>query len=214
MLEENFSTLSFYLKRNKLIVLILKIERLFRNMLNLIKGKLACYIHKVDIGENSKIIGKPFIINRGKIIIRENVTVNSSYYNNPIGGQTFTTFWTRKKGCIEIGSNCKISNSTFVSENSIKIDSNVYIGGDCRIYDTDFHSINYSNRIKTIDDDIKTAPIIINSNVFVGANVTILKGVIIGRNSVIGAGSILTHSVPENEIWAGNPAKFIKKIEC
>lgn len=49
-------------------------------------------------------------------------------------------------------------------------------------------------------------------NVFIGAKCIILKGVTIGENSVIGAGSVVTKNVPANQIWAGNPAKFIKNV--
>ena len=53
--------------------------------------------------------------------------------------------------------------------------------------------------------------VIIQENVFVGAGTIITKPVVIGRNSIIGAGSVVTKSIPENEVWAGNPARFIKK---
>ena len=56
------------------------------------------------------------------------------------------------------------------------------------------------------------APVVIGGNVFIGARCIILKGVTIGENSIIGAGSVVTKSIPANEIWAGNPAKFIRKI--
>ena len=55
-------------------------------------------------------------------------------------------------------------------------------------------------------------PVVIGNDVFIGAKSIILKGVIIGENSVIGAGSVVTKSVPANQIWAGNPAKFIRNI--
>lgn len=53
---------------------------------------------------------------------------------------------------------------------------------------------------------------VIEDNVFIGARCIILKGVTIGENSIVGAGSVVTKSIPANEIWAGNPAKFIRKI--
>ena len=53
----------------------------------------------------------------------------------------------------------------------------------------------------------------IGNNSFIGCNVTILRGVTIGNNCIIGAGSVVTKNVPDGEVWAGNPAKFIKKTE-
>ena len=58
-----------------------------------------------------------------------------------------------------------------------------------------------------------TAPIVIGNDVFVGANSIILKGVTIGDRAIIGAGSIVTKDIPKDEVWAGNPAKFIRKIK-
>lgn len=52
----------------------------------------------------------------------------------------------------------------------------------------------------------------IRDNEFIGAFTIILKGVTVGENSVIGAGSVVTKSVPDNQIWAGNPAKFIRAL--
>ena len=53
--------------------------------------------------------------------------------------------------------------------------------------------------------------VFIGDNVFIGANCIIAKAVTIGNNAIIGAGSIVTKDIPDNEVWAGNPAKFIKK---
>ena len=59
----------------------------------------------------------------------------------------------------------------------------------------------------------ETKPVIIKDGAFIGADGIILKGVTIGKKSVIGAGSVVTKSVPDGEIWAGNPAKFIRKLD-
>lgn len=81
------------------------------------------------------------------------------------------------------------------------------------IYDTEFHSLDPLSQTSKEDFQYrKKAPVIIKDNAFIGAFSIILKGVIIGENSIIGAGSIVTHSVPDNQIWAGNPAKFIRDI--
>lgn len=58
-----------------------------------------------------------------------------------------------------------------------------------------------------------TSPVVIKDGVFIGAHCIILKGVTIGEKSIIGAGSVVTKSIPDGEIWAGNPAKFIRRIE-
>ena len=61
-------------------------------------------------------------------------------------------------------------------------------------------------------DKPSTKPVIIKQNVFIGAHSTILKGVTIGENSIIGACSVVTKNIPDNEVWAGNPAKYIKHL--
>ncbi len=152
------------------------------------------------------------IYNVGKFVIGKGVRINSKYSSNPIGGQTFSSFFIAKNGILEIGENSAISNSTIVCWKKITIKNNVFIGGGCRIYDTDFHSINYLDRNQIPDMNVKIKEIIINDNVFIGTSTIILKGVSIGKNSVIGAGSVVTKNIPENEIWAGNPAVKIRNL--
>jgi acetyltransferase-like isoleucine patch superfamily enzyme len=57
-------------------------------------------------------------------------------------------------------------------------------------------------------------PIVIGDDVFIGANSIVLKGVNIGDRSIIGAGSVVSKNIPADEIWAGNPIKFIKRINA
>lgn len=97
--------------------------------------------------------------------------------------------------------------------NSITIGNNVMIGYCCKIWDTDFHSLDAQTRVDTPNDNFNTKPIRIGNDIFIGGFSIILKGTQIGNNSIIGAGSVVSGTIPPGEIWAGNPAKFIKKIK-
>jgi acetyltransferase-like isoleucine patch superfamily enzyme len=118
-----------------------------------------------------------------------------------------------KEAVLKIGENVGISQTALICHTSIKILNNVKIGGGACIYDTDFHPISPMLRRQSKDIQYKAkASVIIEDNVFIGAHSLVLKGVTIGENSIIGAGSVVTKNVPPNQIWAGNPAKFIRSI--
>lgn len=170
-------------------------------------------LHNVKLGANIKIKGCLFIKNNGTFIIGNNVRINSRISANPIGGDRKCYFVTGKGANLTLGNGVAISNSTINCYNSITIEENVMIGGSCKIYDTDFHSLNSVERTNDDRTTINTKPILIKSNAFIGGHCIILKGVTIGCNSIIGAGSVVTKDIPDNEIWAGNPAQFIKKIK-
>lgn len=74
------------------------------------------------------------------------------------------------------------------------------------------NSVNYAH-LDGNEKFILHAPVVIKENSFVGQNCFILPGVIIGENSIVGAGSVVTKNIPANEVWAGNPARFIETIE-
>lgn len=171
-------------------------------------------LSKVRIGKNVRFRGIVFFKNStwGGVVLGNNVSINSSLSADPIGGQTKTILYARRKGRIIIGDGCGISNTVIVSDCSVTIGNLTNIGGGTKIYDTDFHSINPDDRIYG-DTNVKSKPVRIGSRVFIGAHCIIIKGVNIGDGVVIGAGSVVTKDIPPYEIWAGNPAKFIKKIE-
>lgn len=181
---------------------------------NCIFNFLNFKIMHVKYEANVSINGRIEVHNTGKICIGERTSINSGIYYNPIGFDNKTILYTGVDGKITIGYNVGISNSAIVSMKEIIIGNNVKIGGGCKIYDTDFHSLDYRYRNNVIDDKkhANCIPIRIGDGVFLGAGVIVLKGVTIGANSVIGAGSVVTKSIPEDEIWAGNPARFIRKI--
>lgn len=150
----------------------------------------------------------------GKFILGKSFKLHNRHYANPIGRFTKCNFVVGENAILDIGNNVGVSFTSIVCMNRIKIGNGVKLGGGVCIYDTDFHSLIAENRIDKYCDKIntKTAPIYIGDNVFVGAHSVILKGVEIGENSIIGASSLVSKSVPANQIWAGNPIKFIKNI--
>lgn len=147
----------------------------------------------------------------GRCIIGSNFAMNNSIKGNPIGSYRKCTFFVDRNAELKIGNNVGISQTALICHKSITIEDNVKIGGGVSIFDTDFHSLDSS--IRNSKKDLmcrKEKPVIIKKNAFIGAHSIILKGVTIGENSIIGAGSVVTKSVPDNQIWAGNPAKFIR----
>ena len=118
----------------------------------------------------------------------------------------------RKLG-VKIGKRC-----TFIGDN-ISFSSEPYlinIGNDVRVsFDVCFITHDGGTHVlrKQNPEVCIYGQIIVGNNVFIGAQSMILKGVVIGENSIVGAGSVVTKSIPANQIWAGNPARFIRNIE-
>lgn len=185
------------------------IDRLIKPI-NIIYNNWILKKQRVIYDKSLKINGRIYVM--GKIAIGKTVSINSGFKFNPIGGQERTILYTRGNGRIVIGNNVGISNSAMFAISEIRIEDNVKIGGSCKFYDNDFHSLNYEYRMLSNDTDIKSAPILIKEGAFIGAHSIILKGVTIGRHSIVGAGSVVAKDVPDGEIWAGNPAKFIKRV--
>ena len=179
---------------------------------NLIYNKTILAYRHVKYGKDLQIRGRIFCVSNSKdgIIIGDDVKINSCRKSNPIGGDTKTVLFAKGTGIIRIGNNCGISNATIFANESITIGNRVTIGGSCKIYDTDFHWLDLERRMSEAGG--VTKPVVIKDGVFLGAYSIILKGVTIGEGSVIGAGSVVTKEVPAGEIWAGNPAKFVRKL--
>ena len=179
---------------------------------NTIYNYIVLKYRHVVFGVNSKINGRIYCVSNSKqgIIIGDNVTINSCLKSNPIGGNERTILFAKGDGKISIGNNCGISNSAIFATKHIKICDNVLIGGNVKIYDTDFHWVDYNKRINK--EGGQSAEILIKDGAFIGAHSIILKGVTIGERSVIGANSVVTKDIPSDELWAGNPARFIRKL--
>lgn len=147
-----------------------------------------------------------------KVKIGDKFQVNN--YDN-VGWFTRTLICVRKNAILKIGNNVGLSSTCLYCSKSISIGDNVKIGGGSRVYDTNFHNVaNYILRRSPSSDGPKaeSKPVVIEDDVFIGTNCIIGKGVIIGARSIIAAGSVVTKSIPSDEVWGGNPAKYIKKI--
>jgi len=128
-------------------------------------------------------------------------------------------------GKIKIGSFSFIGdNSRIWSGESISIGDHVFISHNCNIFDTNSHETNYlerkeshlyrlkNNLTTNIKGNVETAAIVIEDQVWISFNVIILKGVRIGKGSIIAAGSVVTKDVEPFSLVAGNPAKLIKTM--
>ena len=139
------------------------------------------------------------------ITIGDNCTFNSSSRFNARGINHRCILETGKPGAVlVIGNRCGFSGCSIVADKEVVIGNHVMVGANTSIGDRDDHP----GRLGT-----SPQPVHIGNNVFIGMHCMIMKGVTIGDNAIIGAGSIVTKDIPANCIAAGVPCKVIKYIE-
>lgn len=135
------------------------------------------------------------------------------------------------QGYVKVGNHSYIGGGTFISRSGIEIGNNVTIAWGGTFYDHDSHSLNYIERRKDIDDElndirnghnfiankdwslVRSKPIKICDDAWIGMNVIILKGVTVGEGAIVGAGSVVTKDVPAWTVVAGNPAIVVKELK-
>jgi acetyltransferase-like isoleucine patch superfamily enzyme len=198
----NFSTLIF---------LSFKLFNRFISYINNLHYKSIASIHAT-----SKVLPTGRIVNIQKS--KNTIHIDS---NTLILGEILTF---RHGGSIRIGKWCYVGeNSRIWSSRKIVIGDRVLISHDVNIHDTDGHPVDANNRHLQYQEictnghpekieGISAIAIVIEDDVWIGFNSTILKGVNIGKGSIIGASSVVTKDVPAGTIFAGNPAKFIRKV--
>jgi acetyltransferase-like isoleucine patch superfamily enzyme len=173
--------------------------------------RLYFSIHRAKISGAIDGRGVPYLRNLGVFEIGRNFRYNSNLKSNPIGGDQKMIIIVTESGRLRIGDNVGVSNSAIFCTNSILIGNNVMIGGSCKIYDTDFHSSSAEVR-KISPNQSKSQPIIIEDDAWLAMGVVVLKGVTIGKGSVVSAGSVVSRSIPPYQLWAGNPAQFVRHL--
>lgn len=133
-----------------------------------------------------------------------------------IFGKTKNKYWVEQPFICDYGYNIQIGENFYSNHNLTILDcakvtfgDNVFIGPNVSLFTAE-HPVDYPTRNQGLE---YAKPINIGNNVWIGGDVTILAGVSIGNNSVIGAGAIVTKDIPDNVIAAGNPARVIKEIK-
>lgn len=165
--------------------------------------------YTVSIRETGNIINSPE--HRDNIVLGKNVVVDG----------ILQSAW--GKGKLSIGDMSYIGTNTRIwAFDNIRIGKNVLISHNCNIIDSDCHPIDPIERKldyerilfnkEGIGRNVINKPIVIEDNVWIGANAIILKGITIGERAIVSAGAVVTKSVPANVIVAGNPAKVIREI--
>ncbi len=163
------------------------------------------------VGSRLRVTGRLRVHVEGRLAIGSDVRINSGSANNYVGGDRRMSMWVGRYGVLTIKDGCGLSNSTIVCVNKITILHDTFIGGDCNIFDTDFHPLDAESR-RLGTNNATSGQVTIGPAAFVAAGCTILKNVNIGEGAVIGAGSLVTRCVPSFEVWAGVPARFIKSL--
>ena len=191
-------------------MIIWKVKRL-ADIVDVYAGKLnyiSAYFWNVKMGSGLIFYGRIHFLKQktSQIIIGDNCTFRSSKTSNWIGVDRPCMISTQgvNNAVVQIGDNCGFSGTVIGAFLSITLGNNVRCGANTLITDSDWH----------LDDPRvgQPKPVFINDNVWLGVNSVVLKGVTIGKNSVIGANSVVVSDIPENVIAAGNPCKVIRSL--
>src|SRR5258706_10341335 len=167
----------------------------------------------IEMGQRSAFYGLPLFrrLAGSKIQVGDNCQFRSSRWSNLVGVNRPCIISTlRETAALDIGKDCGFSGTIIGCASRISIGDRVMCGANVTITDTDWHAIDWRDRLAGRPGE--AAPIVIGDDVWLGMNVTVLNGVEIGSRTVVGAGSIVTRSLPAQVIAAGQPAVVIRKL--
>jgi acetyltransferase-like isoleucine patch superfamily enzyme len=170
------------------------------------------YAGNVRLGRDVVFYGRPLlrIFPDAQVKIGDRAVFVSVPTANLVGLTKRSSIAVLSGATLEIGHDSGFSAVSIVCSTQISIGRHCNFGGNVCIWDTDFHPLGWKARREN-SAEATTKPISVGDDVFIGANSIVLKGVEIGDRSVIGAGSVVSKSIPPDEVWAGNPARFIRK---
>jgi acetyltransferase-like isoleucine patch superfamily enzyme len=154
-----------------------------------------------SLGPRVRLWGVPFVENRGTLIIGDRVRLAS--------GVSTLELNVGPEGTLEIGDRVLINHGCSIGATKlVRIGSRCNIGSQVILIDNAFHEVDPERR----DQQPEPAPVILEENVWLAARVIVLPGVTIGKNSVVGAGSVVTRDLPPNVLAAGIPAKVLRQL--
>lgn len=173
------------------------VARLVGGALRLIAARF--YLRRCQqVGRMVSVNKKPIVDNQGEMYFGDEVRIWSNIIQAKI--------YTGKNGKLIVGKNSRINGVHIDAQNLIQIGENVRIAPYSIILDSDYHDI------QNPFSDVTGVPVVIEDNVWIATRATILKGVTIGKGSVVAAGAVVTKDVPPNSVVAGVPAKVIKQL--
>ncbi len=174
---------------------------------------LACW-WGVEIDAGARFFGVPLFrrLPGSRISIGRNSTFRSAFWSN-FGGlnRPCVLATLDESACIKIGTDCGFSATAIGAATSVTIGDRVIAGINTTISDTDWHPVDPASR--AAGGAGASAPIVIEDDVWLAANVTVLKGVTIGAGTTVAANSIVTKSLPAGVLVGGVPARTIKSID-
>lgn len=201
---------------NKLIHIDRPLKRHYYKYWNRLKLRLL----GGELGKGSRMVNKVYLNIGYDVIVQigQDFAINSGDNINPLCSNMRCSIQVDDKASLVIGNRSGISGGCIWATDSITIGDHVNIGANCIIMDGDIHNTNWQlrrlDRISSEKIPYKHKPIIIEDDVWIGANSIVLKGVTIGARTIIGAGSVVTKDIPADCIAAGNPCKVIKMLSC
>ena len=140
------------------------------------------------------------------VIVRDFVNL----YGCEIGENSrIGTFVEIQRGA-KIGRNCKVSSHTFICE-GVTIEDDVFVGHNVSFINDRYPPATADGRLQT-DQDWRLEQTLVKRGASIGTSATILCGVVIGENAIVGAGSVVTRDVPPGAVVAGNPARIMKHV--
>lgn len=188
-------------------------QRRFTEKIWTLYSQLQCFIWKVPVGRKSRFWGKTHIWRtaHSEIAIGDHCRFRSTFWSNRIGINRPCALSTLRPGALlKIGNHCGLSGTVISAATSVVLGDNVLCGANVTITDTDWHHID---RTKEGKQQAPSAPVVIEDDVWLGINVTVLKGVTIGRGSVIAPHSVVTRDIPQCVLAGGQPARVIRELK-